>query len=163
MIIAVNDRSFDIVINEKHGKYIALIDNQSFDVVPEFDKTGQISAISLDGKRYDIRLNKSKGNYFVNLFSRPFTASITQAKTEVKDTLLEQRNIVIKSPMSGLVIMMPIKIGQEIKKDSSLLTLEAMKMQNDIKSPSNARVLELFVKVGQTVEKDDKLLILEPL
>jgi biotin carboxyl carrier protein len=65
--------------------------------------------------------------------------------------------------MSGLVISMHLKIGQEMVKDSQLLILEAMKMQNEIKSPVKAIVREIFVKVGQTVEKDDKLLILEPI
>lgn len=166
MIITVADKTFNINIKELNNEFTAIIDNKQVDIKPEFDKFGQMSAIIVDDKRYEVRLNQEKDKYKVNVFRNPFSVSVVQdtAKTEEKaETQEPQNRILVTSPMSGLVIIMHIKQGQMIVAGASLLVLEAMKMQNDIKSPVKAKVSEIFIKVGQTVEKEDKLLVLEPI
>ena len=165
MKIAVGDKTFDIEITEDHSNFKAILDGKSVNLKPEWDKFGQLSAIIIDGKRYEVRLNQLKDSYKVSIFRNPFSVSLIQTieKTEEKaETQESQKKILVTSPMSGLVIIMHIKPGQVIKSSASLLVLEAMKMQNEIKSPIKAKVSEVFVSVGQTVEKDDKLLTLEP-
>jgi biotin carboxyl carrier protein len=163
MIVNITDKTFDVLIKEEHGHFAALIDNELVEIEPEFDKNGQIASISLNGKKYTVRLHKTKDNYEVSIFIQPLTAVIEQIVTDAESKPIDQNSVVINSPMSGLVINLPIKIGQEVPKDSQLLILEAMKMQNEIKSPIHAKVTDIFVKVGQTVEKDSKLLVLQPL
>jgi len=162
MTIVVGERTFDIEITEQHGKFHAVIDNEQVAIIPEFDKFGQISAINVNGKRYEVRLSKGKDDYKISVLKTPMTVSIEHTKTETEHHIEVHKKILVTSPMSGLVITLPVKVGQEIEKGNQLLILEAMKMQNEIKSPSKAKVFEIFVKVGQTVEKDDKLLTLEP-
>ncbi|MBS4016259.1 MAG: hypothetical protein KGZ86_07510 [Candidatus Latescibacteria bacterium] len=163
MNIKIGEKVFDVLIKEEHGHFAALIDNELVEIEPEFDKNGQIASISLNGKKYAVQLIKSKDNYEVSIFAKPLFAKIEQVVTDGEHKSIDQNSVIINSPMSGLVISLPIKIGQEVQKDSQLLTLEAMKMQNEIKSPIHAKVTDIFVKVGQTVEKDSKLLVLEPL
>jgi biotin carboxyl carrier protein len=163
MKINVGNKTIDIDIIESHGKYQATLDGEYVDITPQFDKFSQLAGIIIDGKKYDIRLTKGKDDYKVSVFRAPFIASILHSKAEVEHTVGVHQKVIVTSPMSGLVISMHLKIGQEMVKDSQLLILEAMKMQNEIKSPVKAIVREIFVKVGQTVEKDDKLLILEPI
>jgi biotin carboxyl carrier protein len=74
----------------------------------------------------------------------------------------DNKVISVKAPMSGLVIAIHVKTGDIVDTQSSLIVLEAMKMQNDIRSPIKAKISGMFVKVGQTVEKDDKLMNIEP-
>lgn len=165
MTIVVGERTFDIEITEDHSNFKAILDGKSVNLKPEWDKFGQLSAIIVDGIRYEVRLNQEKDKYKVNVFRNPFSVSVIQAieKTEEKaETQETQKKILVTSPMSGLVIIMHIKLGLVIESGASLLVLEAMKMQNEIKSPIKAKVSEVFVSVGQTVEKDDKLLTLEP-
>lgn len=164
MNITVADKTFTINITESGGKYCAALDNELIDVTPEFDKYGQLSAIKIDDKRYEIRITKEKDNYKVAIFQTPFIATIDQCKVETEHIAkTEHKEMLIRAPMSGLVLKMNLAVGQVVEKDSHLLVLEAMKMQNEIKSPIKAKVQQVFIKVGQTVEKDDKLLSLEPI
>ncbi len=166
MKITVGDKTFDIEIAEDHSNFNAILDGKSVNLKPETDKFGQLSAIIVDDKRYEVRLNQEKDKYKVYIFRNPFSVSVIQTtgkNQEKAETQESQKKILVTSPMSGLVIIMHIEQGQIIEVGTSLLVLEAMKMQNDIKSPVKAKVLEIFVKVGQTIEKDDKLLTLEPI
>ena len=64
----------------------------------------------------------------------------------------------IKAPMPGLIVGLTVEIGQEITQGDSVLTLEAMKMENVIKSPVDGTVGTIHVKTGDSVEKNQVLI-----
>ena len=63
----------------------------------------------------------------------------------------------IKAPISGRIIEVLVKSGDDIKKGQLLFVLDAMKMQNQINSPTTAKVSDLRVQIGQTVKTGDVL------
>ena len=64
----------------------------------------------------------------------------------------------INSPMPGLIVKIAVKEKQEVKVNQLLLTIEAMKMENNIFSPLNGKIKKIHVKQGQEV-KNQELLI----
>ncbi len=62
------------------------------------------------------------------------------------------------TPMPGVVVEIKVLAGQDVLAGQSLLTLEAMKMRNDIKAQADATIEEVLVVQGQTVAKGDVLL-----
>lgn len=64
----------------------------------------------------------------------------------------------IKAPMPGLIIDLKVKEGDMVQAGTSLLILEAMKMENLIKSPGEAVVKSVKVKKGDSVEKGQVLI-----
>lgn len=67
----------------------------------------------------------------------------------------------LKAPMPGLVVDIPITVGQDVKKGDVLIILEAMKMENALKASADARVLSVQVKKGEAVEKNTVLIRFE--
>jgi biotin carboxyl carrier protein len=68
--------------------------------------------------------------------------------------------IEIKAPMPGLVVRLPVKKDDSVKKGQSVAVIEAMKMENDIKSPADGVVTTIHVAERNAVEKNAKLLTL---
>jgi len=66
----------------------------------------------------------------------------------------------IKAPMPGLVVRLPVQIGEPVKKGQSLVVIEAMKMENDIKSPTDGIVATLHIAERTAVEKNARLITL---
>lgn len=157
MKLLVGNKPFDVEIKHVHNRYFAEIDNKEIEIVPEFDKLNQLRAINIDGKRYELRITKTEDNYTVSFLSK--TLSVTHQDQNIETiTKSSAQEVIINSPMSGLVIFINVNPNQIVNVGQSLVVLEAMKMQNDIQSPIKAKVLDVYVKVGQTVEKDDKLI-----
>lgn len=63
----------------------------------------------------------------------------------------------LRAPISGRIIEVLVKAGDDIKKGQQIVVLEAMKMQNHIYSPTTAKISELRVKEGQTVKTGEVL------
>jgi pyruvate carboxylase subunit B len=61
------------------------------------------------------------------------------------------------APMPGLVVRVPVEVGQVVEAGASLVVLEAMKMENELKAAAPAIVDRIEVRPGQPVEKGDVL------
>ncbi len=60
----------------------------------------------------------------------------------------------IKSPMPGVLVSLPIAVGDHVRKGQTMAVIEAMKMENAIKSPVNGVVTEVLVSKGDSLARD---------
>ena len=67
----------------------------------------------------------------------------------------------VRATLPGLVVAVAVAAGDEVDEGATLLTIEAMKMQNEVRAPRAGRVIELEVAPGQTVATGAALLRLE--
>jgi pyruvate carboxylase len=69
----------------------------------------------------------------------------------------------VGSTMPGMVVTVPVKPGDRIKKGDKLLTQEAMKMETTLNADLDGKVREVLVQPGLRVETGDLLVVIEPL
>ena len=69
--------------------------------------------------------------------------------------------IVVKATLPGLVVAVAVSEGDEVEEGAPLLTIEAMKMQNEVRAPRAGRIVELAVAPGRTVATGAALVRLE--
>ena len=67
----------------------------------------------------------------------------------------------IKAPMPGRVVEVLVAEGDEVEAQQGVLTVEAMKMQNELKAPKAGRVVQLRVKPGATVKVGEVLAVID--
>ena len=67
----------------------------------------------------------------------------------------------VTAPMPGKVVKIRVKPGDEVKADTTLVILEAMKMENEILAGVNGTVKEIRVKQGESVEGGKVLVVVE--
>jgi len=67
---------------------------------------------------------------------------------------------VVKAPMPGLVVRVPVTEGQQVAAGAALVVVEAMKMENELKAPRAGVVLKVHVAPGAVVEKGAPLVTL---
>jgi acetyl/propionyl-CoA carboxylase alpha subunit len=69
--------------------------------------------------------------------------------------------IEIRATLPGLVVAIETSDGASVAEGDPLLTIEAMKMQNEVRAPRAGRVESIGVAVGETVGGGQVLLRLE--
>ena len=72
----------------------------------------------------------------------------------------ESGEATLNSPMPGIITKVSVKVGDVVKKQSTLLILESMKMENELRSPRDGVITHINVQAGQSVEKGYTLIVI---
>ena len=64
----------------------------------------------------------------------------------------------IKSPLPGVILNVNVKEGEVVKVGTKLITLEAMKMENNINTDKDGVIKSIKVKTGDSVLEGDVLI-----
>ena len=67
----------------------------------------------------------------------------------------------IKTPLPGVIIDVKVNVGDMVKKGTTVVVLEAMKMENNINADRNGKVIAVQVAKGDTVADGAVLVVLE--
>jgi biotin carboxyl carrier protein len=67
----------------------------------------------------------------------------------------------VKAPMPGKVTKIAVAEGEEVRKNQTLVVVEAMKMENEIKTACDGIVTKVHVAVGDLVDADRPLVEIE--
>jgi biotin carboxyl carrier protein len=150
------------IIDERHVS----VDGKVFEV--DFDSICDqpVYSLLLNGESYEAYVYPSEEEWQVMLVGRLFTAKVEderekRLKLQAGGHVAERDEFVLKSPMPGLVVAVPVTEGQLVEKGDVLVILESMKMQNELKSPKAGTVARLRVKPGDSVEQRQKMLSVE--
>ena len=100
--------------------------------------------VTVDHQEYSVTL-KADNNVTINGNSQTqeVSPSITSAVGAGK---------VIEAPLGGNIFRTMVSEGESVEADSTVLILEAMKMETEIKSPSAGVIGKIFVKPGDSVK-----------
>jgi len=164
-------------------KYFAQVGEQEY--VIEIGQDGE--PILIDGEPYAIDFRRMPGSGFVSLLlnHRSLEGVVEQrdGRWEVlirgnlyDVTVADERTYrlarargeltavsgaaAIKSPMPGIIIAVPVQVGDVVRKGDKVAILESMKMENELRAPTDGTVVEVLVEAGASVEKDQLLVML---
>ena len=97
----------------------------------------------------------------------PAAAPATETKTE--STSDDSKYITIKSPMIGTFYRKPspdkdvfVNVGSEVKKDTVVCVIEAMKLFNQIEAEVSGKIVKILVDDASPVEYDQPLFLVDP-
>lgn len=67
----------------------------------------------------------------------------------------------LQSPITGIVLSVSARKGQQVAEGDILVVVEAMKMENSLGSPRAGTVVEVYAEAGQTVFVGDPLVLIK--
>lgn len=118
----------------------------------------KVNLLEKDGTR--LKFEVSKNTYEVELES---ILSEAQHGLQANDgaASFQSGRKAINSPMPGLIVKIPVKEKQSVKANQLLMTIEAMKMENNIFAPADGKIKKIHVKQGQEVKNQEVLITME--
>jgi acetyl/propionyl-CoA carboxylase alpha subunit len=120
-----------------------------------------------DGERgLDVLVEGQGSEWWVTLRGRRIPVAVrswrervlAEAETEAR---AHAGPVEVRATLPGLVVAVTVAPGDEVDEGTPLLTIEAMKMQNEVRAPRGGRVIEVSVAPGQAVATGAGLLRLE--
>ena len=96
-------------------------------------------------------------------------AAAPAAETKTESTSDDSKYITIKSPMIGTFYRKPspdkdvfINVGSEVKNDTVVCVIEAMKLFNQIEAEVSGKIVKILVDDASPVEYDQPLFLVDP-
>jgi biotin carboxyl carrier protein len=126
---------------DQEGLYSLLVDNKSYEALVE-EADGQLQVV-IDGALYTVSVIDERAK------------RLAEAAGGFAPPSGEQG---IRSPMPGLVVAIPVKEKDVVKKGQVVLVLESMKMENELKAPRDGTITSVKVASRQPVEQGQVLL-----
>lgn len=115
--------------------------------------SAELIDLSIPEKRCSVRINS-------NIYSLTVTDQFDELLSRLgMDNMNKTKVSDLKAPMPGMVLKVLAAAGEEVKKDSGLLVLEAMKMENIIKAPADLVIRSVKVNPGDKVEKNQVMMV----
>lgn len=161
-------------------KYITIINDQQFEI--EIGSDGQLTvngeprevdflslgpalySVITDHHSLEVVIDGESGKYDVLMLGHLYEAQVLDERA----LLMAQRrgglgggSGEIISPMPGLIVKVPVTVGQEVAQGETVVILESMKMQNELKSPVSGIIESVQCESGQTVDKGALLIVIK--
>jgi len=106
--------------------------------------------VSIDDKEYSVVV-KSNNSVEIN------GSSVKSTNEQPSHAAQAGSGSIINAPLGGNIFKLIAQEGQSLEPDSTVLILEAMKMETEIKSPGAGVVTKIFVNPGDSVKPGDPL------
>lgn len=142
------DDTFQITIDEK----------KKYDVSEIVTRSNLIS-FKANGKLYHINFAIANDKQYYSVDGENFVLEKEKSKTAKTST--QQKGNTVFSQMPGLIVKIPVSVGDKVKSGKILAIVEAMKMQNELPAPSNGIVKKINFKEGEQVDAKQVIVELE--
>lgn len=127
------------------------------------DIDGDIAQVEVNGVAYRVEMEQSKAATVKSVETpRPAAAPRAESVQKVaKPAASTGGGKAVKAPLPGVVLSIPVKVGQAVKASDTVLLLEAMKMENAIHAGVDGTVKEILVSAGDSVLEGNSLIVIE--
>ncbi len=144
-LIEFNGSKYEVAVDQlASDKFLFKVNDGSSEVT--ISRNGRSLEVFIDGKVLKVRVE-------------PY--SLAELRKKAGTSTDGQEDKIIRAPMPGMVLSILVKPGDKVTKGTTLLIIEAMKMENMIKAPYDGVVREVLVTESQAVDKNDNLVELE--
>jgi len=116
----------------------------------------------LDGEPYTAEVARAPDGFVIRHRAararvRVLTPAVAALYARLPEKQAADTSRLVLSPMPGLVVAIPVVVGQEVKAGETVAIIEAMKMQNILKAERDGVVKAVSARAGDPVAADDVL------
>lgn len=145
------DNDYTINLEKEKDLYRIIINGREYKI-NDVNILANIVQFKLNDELFNIYYAEEKNKKFIAVDGEYYTfESERQEKIKGGVTITEKSKAVV-SPMPGLLVKVPVKVGDKVSVGTTLAIVEAMKMQNELRAPKDGVVKKINYKEGEQVD-----------
>jgi pyruvate carboxylase subunit B len=158
-IATVSDREYTIEIDPDKG---ILIDGEPQEIDFRRLPSGGVTSLLMNHRSVSAVVEE-RGDHWEVLIEGDLYAVHVQDERAYRLERMRSSGLavdgeaVVTSPMPGIVIAVPVAVGETVQFGQKVVILESMKMENELRAPCNGIITHVHVTAGASVEKDQPL------
>jgi len=132
--------------------------NYEVEILGFEDNTAQVE---VNGTSYKVEVQRELKMTKTPTLVRAEPPKPSPREARIPKMTSQTSNVAIKAPLPGTIITVLVKPGDKVSAGQKLLTMEAMKMENNVLSEKDGIIRTVNVKPGQTVAQNEILVEIE--
>ena len=159
----VNGTVHRLTVEEKDGAYVIRDGDRRYTADIRRTEDGELT-ILVGGRAFAVLIARDKNRRIVHVGGR---THIVREPDETGSGGMDNAaraadgGLKIRPPMPGKVIKVQVTVGESVRKNQTLVIVEAMKMENEIRSAIEGVVKKIHVAAGDLVDPERPMIELE--
>ena len=165
--VTIEDRVVEVELTDSAAGSTATIEGRSFDLDLLPISADELFSLVVDNQSHEVLVEDVEGGIEVIVGGELFRI-VVQDEWERRLANIQRKSAavtgetVVKAPMPGQVVGVPVQQGDAVRTGQGLVILSAMKMENEIRSPRDGAVLAVHVTQGDKVDQGAPLVTIGP-
>lgn len=158
-IATVKDREYTIEIDADKG---ILIDGEPQEIDFRRLPSGGVTSLLMNHRSIAAVVEERLDHWEVLIEGELYTVAVQDERAyrleRMRSTgLTVDGEAIVSSPMPGIIVSVPVAVGDLVRHGDKVVILESMKMENELRAPCDGVVTHVHVAAGTSVEKDQPL------
>ncbi len=158
-IATVKDREYTIEIDPDRG---ILIDDEPQEIDFQRLDSGGVTSLLMNHRSVSAVVEERSDHWEVLIEGELYAVQVQDERAyrleRMRSTgLTVDGEAVVTSPMPGIIVAVPVAVGDEVRRGDKVVILESMKMENELRAPCDGIVTHIHIIAGTSVEKDQLL------
>ena len=150
----------EVDVGEGEGGISLTIGDKKY-TIEEIDMQDNAAFFKMQGRGYKIFFVRDDAKIHLSLNGEYFTLELGSGTRYGSEGTDQLGGNVIASSMPGLLVKVPVQVGEQVKSGDTLAIVEAMKMQNELRTPIDGTVKKINFREGQQVDAFEPIVEIE--
>jgi pyruvate carboxylase subunit B len=165
-VVRLGDRQVTVEVVSEGERAEVRVDDEPLDATLEPPAAGGVRALRIGDRRIELLVQPADDGSRVVLDGVQLELAVEDERKARLARFGGGRATaagpsVVRAPMPGLVVRVPVEVGQAVEAGQVIVVLQAMKMENELASSSAGTVRRVLAQPGQAVEQGQVLVELE--
>jgi len=146
------NKTYEVDITEKDKSFFININGERNYQINEYISHSNHTLLILNGELRNVYIAKDNDKTYVAIDGEYYLLEPVKIEKKKEAVAVGDKSNFVVSPMPGLLVKIPVKIGDKVTSGTTLAIVEAMKMQNELRAPIDGIVSKINFKEGDQVD-----------
>jgi biotin carboxyl carrier protein len=154
------DEIFELDVHKEKDEFVVTVNDKEYRV-KDITVYSNHAFMKIQDKKYTIFVAQDGDRRYVSHDGEYYIVDIARSAKSGLGAA-EQKTNSVASSMPGLLVKMPVTVGEDVSAGQTLAIVEAMKMQTELHAPCSGVVKKVNFKEGEQVDAFQPIVELEP-
>lgn len=165
-VVSVDNESFHIYVRKAEGGFDIKHDVDNIEIRTSWVLGNRLLQGTVNDRQVFVQIEYIAGGFILTHAGSKAQVTVRTPRVAELDKFMPEpsdgaSDFVIKAPISGMIVDVKVKEGQDVKKNQELFILEAMKMENIICAEKDCKISKIYLKKGDTTTYGQVVIDLE--
>jgi propionyl-CoA carboxylase alpha chain len=165
-VVSIDNDFYPVLIKQTNDGYYIRQDGERLYVRSKWILGSRLFRGTVNDKTVSVKIEEYSAGYLLTYAGRTVKVNVRSPRVaelarHMPISENNEKNNIVNAPLAGLIVIIKVNVGDEVKPGQELVIIEAMKMENMIYAEVNAKIAAIHINQGDNVAAGQVLIEFE--